>query len=48
MKPLAADIMHAVESNNLSLPTLPEVALRIRQCEHDPNLDSNPHSGYRT
>ncbi|NRA23980.1 MAG: HDOD domain-containing protein [Oleispira sp.] len=39
MKPLAADIMHAVESNNLSLPTLPEVALRIRQCEHDPNLD---------
>lgn len=39
MESLAADIMHAVESNTLSLPTLPEVALRIRQCEHDPNLD---------
>lgn len=40
MKSLAADIMQAVESGNLTLPTLPEIALRIRQCENDPNLDT--------
>ncbi len=37
---LAADIMRAVEDGSLKLPTLPEVALRIRQCEKDPNLDN--------
>lgn len=36
---LAASIMRAVEDGSLKLPTLPEVALRIRQCESDPNLD---------
>jgi HD-like signal output (HDOD) protein len=36
---LAAAIMRAVENGSLTLPTLPEVALRIRQCEQDPNLD---------
>ena len=36
---LAAEIMRAVENGTLKLPTLPEVALRIRQCENDPNLD---------
>jgi HD-like signal output (HDOD) protein len=39
MKSLAAEIMSAVESGNLTLPTLPEIALRIRRCENDPNLD---------
>ena len=39
MKSLAADIMRAIENNSLALPTLPEIALRIRQCELDPNLD---------
>lgn len=39
MNKLAADIMKAVENNTLKLPTLPEVALRIRQSENDPNLD---------
>lgn len=39
IEPLAAEIMRAVEMGNLKLPTLPEVALRIRQCEKDPNLD---------
>jgi HD-like signal output (HDOD) protein len=39
MKSLAADIMRAVEDNSLTLPTLPEIALRIRKCEKDPNLD---------
>ena len=39
MNKLAADIMKAVENDTLSLPTLPEVALRIRQSEKDPNLD---------
>ncbi len=39
MKSLAADIMRAIEDNSLTLPTLPEIALRIRQCEKDPNLD---------
>ena len=39
MTSLAADIMNAIENDNLALPTLPEIALRIRQCEHDPNLD---------
>ena len=40
MKSLAAEIMRAVECGNLTLPTLPEIALRIRQCENDPNLDT--------
>ncbi len=40
MDSLAADIMRAVEDGSLKLPTLPEVALRIRQCEKDPNLDN--------
>lgn len=39
MKSLAAEIMRAVEDNSLTLPTLPEIALRIRKCEKDPNLD---------
>ena len=39
MKSLAAEIMRAVEENTLTLPTLPEIALRIRKCEKDPNLD---------
>ncbi|CCK75626.1 conserved hypothetical protein [Oleispira antarctica RB-8] len=39
MRTLAADIMKAIEHDNLALPTLPEIALRIRQCENDPNLD---------
>jgi HD-like signal output (HDOD) protein len=39
MKSLAADIMRAIENNSLVLPTLPEIALRIRKCELDPNLD---------
>ena len=39
MKSLAADIMRAIEDNSLVLPTLPEIALRIRKCELDPNLD---------
>lgn len=39
MKSLAAEIMQAVECDNLTLPTLPEIALRIRRCENDPNLD---------
>ncbi len=38
MESLAAEIMRAVESDGLILPTLPEIALRIRQCENDPNL----------
>lgn len=40
MKSLAADIMSAVEQGTLVLPTLPEIAIRIRQCENDPNLDT--------
>jgi HD-like signal output (HDOD) protein len=36
---LAAYIMQAVEDNKLVLPTLPEVALQIRRCEDNPNLD---------
>tara|TARA_B110000008_G_scaffold35057_1_gene31236 strand:+ start:13665 stop:14480 length:816 start_codon:yes stop_codon:yes gene_type:complete len=40
MKSLAEDIMRAVENNSLILPTLPEIALRIRKCELDPNLDT--------
>ncbi|MEH6449878.1 MAG: HDOD domain-containing protein [Oleispira sp.] len=40
MKSLAAEIMRAVESGSLNLPTLPEIALRIRKCENDPNLDT--------
>ena len=40
MKSLAADIMNAIENDNLTLPTLPEIALRIRKCENDPNLDT--------
>jgi HD-like signal output (HDOD) protein len=39
MKALAADIMNAIEHDILVLPTLPEIAMRIRQCERDPNLD---------
>ncbi|MFT4765594.1 MAG: HD-like signal output (HDOD) protein [Oleispira sp.] len=39
MKSLAADIMKAIELDSLILPTLPEIALRIRKCENDPNLD---------
>ncbi|MGK0250445.1 MAG: HD-like signal output (HDOD) protein, partial [Oleispira sp.] len=39
MKALAADIMNAIEYDTLALPTLPEIAMRIRQCENDPNLD---------
>jgi len=39
IKSLAADIMRAIEDNSLVLPTLPEIALRIRKCELDPNLD---------
>lgn len=39
MKSLAADIMRAIEADTLVLPTLPEVALRIRKCELDPNLE---------
>ena len=38
MRSLAAAIMNAIENDNLALPTLPEIALRIRQCEYDPNL----------
>lgn len=40
MSKLAAAIMKAIETDTLSLPTLPEVALRIRQCENDPNLST--------
>jgi HD-like signal output (HDOD) protein len=40
MKSLAANIMQAVEQDSLILPTLPEIALRIRQCESNPNLDT--------
>lgn len=40
MKSLAANIMSAIEQDKLTLPTLPEIALRIRQCENDPNLDT--------
>lgn len=40
MSKLAATIMNAIEVDNLSLPTLPEIALRIRQCENDPNLST--------
>lgn len=40
MSKLAATIMNAIEADNLSLPTLPEIALRIRQCENDPNLNT--------
>lgn len=39
MESLAAQIMRAIENDNLILPTLPEIALRIRRCEQDPNLD---------
>jgi HD-like signal output (HDOD) protein len=39
MKALAADIMNAIEHDTLALPTLPEIAMRIRKCENDPNLD---------
>jgi HD-like signal output (HDOD) protein len=39
MKSLAADIMKAIELDSLTLPTLPEIALHIRKCENDPNLD---------
>jgi HD-like signal output (HDOD) protein len=39
LKSLAADIMNAIEHDTLALPTLPEIAMRIRQCENDPNLD---------
>lgn len=39
MESLAARIMRAIENNTLTLPTLPEIALKIRRCEQDPNLD---------
>ncbi|MFQ3171923.1 MAG: HD-like signal output (HDOD) protein [Oleispira sp.] len=39
MKSLTADIMNAIEYDNLILPTLPEIALSIRQCEKDPMLN---------
>lgn len=40
MSKLAAAIMNALETDKLSLPTLPEIALRIRQSENDPNLNN--------
>lgn len=39
MKKLAQHIMKAIEDDSLTLPTLPEIAIRIRKCEKDPNLD---------
>jgi len=36
---LAAYIMQAVENNKMTLPTLTEVAMQIRRCENNPNLD---------
>lgn len=39
MDSLAAQIMRAIENDSLVLPSLPEMALRIRKCEQDPNLD---------
>ena len=37
---LADDFLTRITEGNLPLPSLPEIVIKIQQCEHNPDLDA--------